>query len=472
MASSRSIRYSPAALGGVLLLSSAFFVQCGGTGKSSSSATTGTVATSISDPAVCTASFDQVEVTITKVTANISADAGPTDSGWVTLLDLSASPKQVNLLSLTSTTCVLTQLGSTSGLAPGNYQQIRLYLLDNSPSSGTATPSPNACGSAGFNCVVPSGGSPQTLELSSEAKTGIKIPSGQISAGGLKITAGQSADLNIDFDSCASIVRQGNGTYRLKPVLHAGEVSVNNNSISGTVTDQNSNPITGAIVLLEQPDSNKVDRVQLSGVSASDGTFIFCPLPNPNGNTTFDVVVGAESSNLFSTTTYNSTIAFSVPVGTNLNNVPLVSEGTPSSPASPGALSGQLLSSGTGGPAVADVTLSVLLEISGGAANEVTMPVLSAPAQPPVATTAPCSVNADCVNYTLLLSTSTPQVGTFTSGAVSYSLASGTLAYSLEAVAPSCTGVTPASGSIGSLALTAGRTTPVGPFAFTGCTAP
>src|SRR5262249_33652131 len=148
------------------------------------------------------------------------------DSGWVTLVDLRGSPKQIDLLSLASTTCVLTQLGSTSSLPAGKYQQIRLYLLGNNAASSTAGPSSNACGSTGFNCIVPKGAPPQVLTLSSEAQTGLKIPSGQIADGGLTLTAGQSSDLNIDFDSCASIVQEGNGRYRLKPVLHAGEVAV------------------------------------------------------------------------------------------------------------------------------------------------------------------------------------------------------------------------------------------------------
>ena len=66
---------------------------------------------------------------------------------------------------------------------------------------------------------------PYPLLLSSEAQTGIKIPSGQIAVGAFTIAAGQTKDLDIDFLTCVSIVQEGNGQYRLKPVLHAGEVS-------------------------------------------------------------------------------------------------------------------------------------------------------------------------------------------------------------------------------------------------------
>jgi hypothetical protein len=52
-------------------------------------------------------------------------------------------------------------------------------------------------------------------------KPGLKIPFGQIASGGFTIGAGQTKDLDIDFNTCASIVIEGHGQYRLKPVLHA-----------------------------------------------------------------------------------------------------------------------------------------------------------------------------------------------------------------------------------------------------------
>jgi hypothetical protein len=84
------------------------------------------------------------------------------------------------------------------------------------------------------------------LLLSSQSKTGLKIPSGQIASGGFTIAAGETKDLDIDFNTCASIVIEGNGQYRLKPVLHAGEVSTTSTSINGKVLDQaTGNPVNG-----------------------------------------------------------------------------------------------------------------------------------------------------------------------------------------------------------------------------------
>jgi hypothetical protein len=169
-------------------------------------------------------------------------------------------------------------LGDPLELYAGNYQQIRLILTDNN-----ASLSSNACASAGStNCVVlTADNSVHTLLLSSEAQTGLKIPSGQIANGGFNIGAGQTEDLDIDFNTCDSIVQEGNGDFRLKPVLHAGEVITTSTPINGTVLDSSSEkPITGQVlVALEQMDATGVDRVVMSTMADADGSFVLCPIP-------------------------------------------------------------------------------------------------------------------------------------------------------------------------------------------------
>lgn len=89
-------------------------------------------------------------------------------------------------------------------------------------------------------------GSIHEIRLSSEAQTGLKIPPGQIMGGAIQVAAGQSVDLNIDFNACFSIVHKGNGAFRLKPALTAGVVSANNSGIGGQVVDSVSKqPIAG-----------------------------------------------------------------------------------------------------------------------------------------------------------------------------------------------------------------------------------
>jgi len=476
---------TPARAAVASLVGSALFLAGCGTNETGPTppSVTGVVRTTISDPPSCAAAYDHVYVTVTKVTAHISTTAEETDSGWVTLVDLTASPKQIDLLHLPGAgTCVLSQaLGSTSGLPAGKYQQIRLYLLANNAATG---PSTNNCNAGAFNCVVPAGGSPQTLLLSSEAQTGLKIPPGQIAGGGLDLEAGQTADVNIDFEACASVLRQGNGQYRLKPTLRAGVVSAANNLISGTVVDSsNSNaPVGGAVVLLEQPDPNDatMSRVVRSTTTAPNGSFTFCPLES---GSPFDVVAAAWlAPSPGADVTFNATVVFGVPVGTALegaNAVSLVPEGP--APSLPATITGQVTSAGSGGPLAADVTLAALQQATptGGSARWMTIPVFGALMQPPTFTTTdtpeppdpPCPAGTLCYNYSLPVPASNPQVGTFAGGTITYvPPAADPVTYNLMGAAPTCTTSTPSPAVIGPLTVTPGNPTDAGTvLAFSGC---
>lgn len=452
------------ALSLVLSFAIAVFISCGGSTMSSSGPTTGTVRTFLSDPPTCSLDFNHVWVTITKVEANISATD---NSGWQTLVDLSNKPQQVDLLSLNPTATpnfcgTLFMLGQKS-LPPGKYQQIRLILMANNASGSL---SGNAC-TTGFNCVVPrnldgSDGTAVELQLSSQAQTGIKIPASQITNGGLTVTAGQSTDLNIDFKTCSSIVREGNGQYRFKPVLHAGEVSTNTNSITGKVVEGAGSPNPGmgvpnAIVLLEQPDSGSptpTDRVILSGLTASDGSFAFCPIAsNASGN--FDIVVAGTTTEGATTTTYNPSVVFGVPVGGSPGTIPIFAETNGGGSADPAVISGQITSQGTGSTAVAgDVQVTAKQSVTNGSSTVLlTIPMLEATStpggnltdsQPPVYTTVATPTSAcataslDCVAYSLTLPASAVAVGTWDSNTgnnVAAPSSTNSAAYMIEGLA-------------------------------------
>lgn len=446
--------YKVLALSLALSLAVAVMISCGGSTTSSTNPTTGTVKTFLSDPPTCSLDFNHVWVTITKVEANISATS---DSGWQTLVDLTQKPQQVDLLALnpsaTAGFCGTLFLLGSHPLPPGKYQQIRLTLLANNASSG---PSSNACGAAGFNCVVPrnpdgSDGTPAELQLSSQAQTGIKITTSQMANGGLTVTAGQSTDFDIDFQTCASILQQGNGQYRFKPVLHGSEVSTTTNSISGKVVEGtgSANPgmgVPNAIVLLEQADSSTTpptDRVVFKGLTSSDGTFIFCPLaPTSNGNK-FDVVVAGATTQtvaaVTTTTTYNPSVVFGVPIGGATASIPLFPEtASAGGLVSPGGakISGQITTQGSGStPVAGDVQLSAFQTVSNGSGNvNLTIPVLdksSTPtgnvtdSQPPIYTTvtntsssspAGCATTSlDCIGYSVLVPASPVAVGSYDS---------------------------------------------------------
>jgi len=423
-------------------------ISCSGGTSTMQTPSMGIVNVSVSDPPSCmppNGHFEHVYVTVRSVQAHISATAGDDTGGWQELApQLASAPMQIDLFSKPNTNCVLAKLGSAS-LPVGTYQQIRLLLVSNSPAAGAPVPSPNACAGNGFNCVLPDDGTIHELLLSSQDNTGLKIPPGQIVGGPIQVAAGQSVDLNIDFNACASIVRQGNGAYRLKPTLTAQQVSTNNSGIDGQVVDSLTKaPIAGnVIVAIEQTDSTGVDRILMQTTADSQGNFRFCPLPTG----TFDVVVVALGTGNIP---YNATAALNVPNGSNLGTIPLVAEVGATGPA---VLQGFVTAKTATGVATADVSLAALqsIALSGGGTRQLNIPLQNAPATaltPAVTSTGLIFISdstncptgsptgANCAQYKLVVPASNPSVGTFLAGGFSYSPpASGDVLFTVDAQA-------------------------------------
>src|ERR1700680_4584624 len=149
------------------------------------------------------------------------------------------------------------------------------------------------------------------------------MPPGQVVGGPISVGAGQDVDLNIDFNACASIIQEGNGQYRLKPVLTAGQVSTNTTGISGKVVDSVTKaPIAGGtvIVALERQDTTGTDTVFMQAAADSSGNFNFCPLPS---GAIFDVVLVAING---AGVAYNATVETGVPGGSNVGKMHLIAE--------------------------------------------------------------------------------------------------------------------------------------------------
>lgn len=467
-------------------------ISCGGSSSPLISNAMGTVNVSISDPPSCmapTGSFTHVYVTVRSVQAHTSSSADDSTPGWQELApQLAKTPVQVDLFAPAQTNCILAQLGSAE-LPAGNYQQIRLLLVSNSPSGSDAVPASNACAGHGFNCVALGDGSIHQLDLSSQANTGLKIPPGQVLGGPISVQPGQSVDLNIDFNACASIVQEGNGQYRLKPALTASQVSKNNSGISGQIVDSVTKaPIKGDVfVAVEQMDSTGTDRIVMEATADSSGNFRFCPLPTGP----FDVVaVAVGPANL----PYNATTVLNVPNGTSLGAIPLVAETGATAPAT---LKGFVTATNAGTAAQIDVSLSALQSVTvSGAARALTIPLQTIAATattPEVDSTSPISVtaaascptgspaNTNCVEYTLVVPASNPNVGVFSSGSVSYTApASGDVLFTVDALAAkpmsggtaSCSpsGMTTSKDANGQpLKVTAATTTNVARIDFSGC---
>jgi hypothetical protein len=447
---------------GVLLPMALMFIGCGGS-SSTMSNKTGSIHVSLTDPPSCAfpnGDFDHVYVSIRSVDAHTSASATDSTAGWQELApQLHAQPMQLDLFSAASNTCLLTNLGSNAALPAGSYQQIRLLLVPNDGSGG-ATPESNACGNQGWNCVVLHDGSIHELQLSSQASTGIKIPPGQVVGGPIVVNAGQDVDLNIDFNACASILQQGNGRYRLNPVLTAGQVSTNNTGISGKIVDSLTGlPVVGGTVLvaLEKTDSTGADVIFQQTAADSSGVFNFCPLP---AGATFDVVAVAVNG---AGVAYNASVITDVPGGTNLGNITVIPELVP--PTSAATLQGFVTAVNGASAAAIDaaVTAQQTVALTGGGSRAVAIPAeggslskISVEDHASCPSGAPASSN--CAQYTLVVPASNPQVGIFSAGAVSFTPpAAGNVLYGVraDAFAPLAGGIASCSPSTQTTALDA-----------------
>lgn len=225
-------------------------VGCGGSTPS------GTLGVSLTDAPAC--GFDKVNVTVVKVRTHQSSSASDTDAGWT---DITLNPAlKIDLLSLNNG--VLFNLGETP-LAVGHYTQLRLVL------------DPNTAGGIA-NSVVPTGGVETALVTPSAVQSGIKLISP------FDVVSGQRVDLALDFNACKSIVKRGNGTYALKPVIKV--IPFVPNGIKGFVDTA----LLGSNVMVTAQQNG--DVVQSTAPISQTGEFFLARLAPGN----YDVVLTAN----------------------------------------------------------------------------------------------------------------------------------------------------------------------------------
>ncbi len=225
-------------------------------GGGGGTAAPGTLRVSLTDAPAC--GFDAVNVTVVKVRVHQSISASDTDPGWTDIA--LAPPRKINLLNLTNG--VLENLGETP-LAAGHYTQLRL-VLDANTMMGLA------------NSVVPTGGSEMPLVTPSAVQTGIKL------INEFDVLPGQRVDLVLDFDACKSIVRRGNGTFALKPVIKVVPFAMN--GIDGFVDPL----LLGSNVMVTAQQNGAI--VQSTAPNATTGEFFLARVTPGN----YDVVLTAD----------------------------------------------------------------------------------------------------------------------------------------------------------------------------------
>ena len=259
---------------------------CGGGGGGGVDPTPapGTLGVSLTDAPAC--GFDKVYVTVVKVRVHQSSSASDTEAGWT---DITLNPAQkIDLLGLNNG--VLFNLGETP-LAAGHYTQLRL-VLDPNTATGLANTVVLSCTTTEIALVTPSA-----------VQSGIKL------VNQFDVASGQRVDLLLDFDACKSVVKRGNGTYALKPVIKV--IPFEPNGIKGFVDTA----LLGSNVMVTAQQNGVI--VQSTAPIAPTGEFFLARLAAGN----YDVVLTANS--------HATAVIAAVPVASAPSVVVVSVSGTP-----------------------------------------------------------------------------------------------------------------------------------------------
>ncbi len=217
-------------VGAVALCTALVFALTGCGGGGASSGGNGTLSIAMSDGPDPTISA--MNVTITKVEANING-------AWTPITSV---PQSFHLLDLVKNEKLL----GSADLPAGHYTQVRFF-----PSNMTVTDSTGTH-------PVDAGGVDQT---------GFKVNVDY------DLTPNQITTVLLDFNVNKSLVKQGNGQYRLQPVIPA-VVKVLSGTVSGTVTSGGA-PVKGAdVTATYTAGSSYAAGTQVNtSTTLSDGTF-------------------------------------------------------------------------------------------------------------------------------------------------------------------------------------------------------
>ena len=273
------LKYLSLILAGLLAVT---LTSCGGSsGSSDGDGSTGKLSLSLSDaPAP---EYQAVYVTIAEIQVHRADGA---DGQWQTILTPNAT---YNLLDLINGTTA--PLG-VADLPTGTYTQMRLILGETHDSTH-----PYA------NYLITSEGDPIELKVPSGFQTGIKL------VHSFEVESGRTVGLVLDFDAGRSVVKAGNsGKWLLKPTIKIIG-TLNNATLTGIVTDQSQNALSGVTVSAQiynasaATEAGKV-TTEASTLTDENGEYLLYLEPG-----TYTIVVTANG---FSTSCRKITVVYNM----------------------------------------------------------------------------------------------------------------------------------------------------------------
>ncbi len=219
--------------------------------------------------------YREVNINISRIEGHIAGDGeeGEDKGSWEVLKEWSGG-LEVDLIKLEDVSILLASLE----LEPNKYTQLRIFLNGDASLVLEGEEGPD-----GPTVTVP-------LEIPSSVNTGIKLNRP------FEIIAGMITKLTIDFDAEKSVVKTGNGKYKMKPVISLssetysiGEVPGGVGSVSGSVSYYES----ANLALLGIGGAN----IELTG-----GAYIFANTTTTSGEGEFSLInvpAGTYTLNVF-----------------------------------------------------------------------------------------------------------------------------------------------------------------------------
>jgi hypothetical protein len=163
--------------------------------------------------------IQHVFVSIRGIEVNPSRTAGDDLADWQELApQLAEQPLQVDLVRGPADGSTREPLGETVTVPAGIYRQLRVRFVPNQPMTDDRLPEKNACGSAGFTCIVMADGGIQPLLFDSSSPE-IRIMSDRIEGPFLFIPPDTDTDLVIELKPVWSWVFSASEGVRLLPAL-------------------------------------------------------------------------------------------------------------------------------------------------------------------------------------------------------------------------------------------------------------
>jgi hypothetical protein len=183
----------------------------------------GTVRLGVQTVPVCSACPESVRiqhifVSIRGIDVHSSSTADDSLDWQELAPQLAKQPLQVDLVRGTADQGAMELLGESVVLPAGAYRQVRVRFVPNPPATDDRVPEKNACGNAGFNCLVMADGTVQAF-LFETASAELRITSERIVGGFLLVFPDTESELVIELKPVWSWVSAVNKGVRLVPAL-------------------------------------------------------------------------------------------------------------------------------------------------------------------------------------------------------------------------------------------------------------